>query len=125
MKIESIIPRTVLADPAGMESPGARSAIAAQASPKYSRQEPQPHKPLQEESPSSDEIRQNIAALNEQLESTSRSIRFSIDEGSKEIVVKVVDKHTGDVVMQIPPEELLRLRERMNEMSGPLMEKQV
>ena len=63
--------------------------------------------------------------LNEQMEQTNRSIRFSIDESSKDVVVKVVDKTNGEVVTQIPPEAVLKLRERLEEMSGLLVEKTV
>ena len=63
--------------------------------------------------------------MNDQLKSMNRSIRFSIDENTNDIVVRVVDENTGDVIMEIPPEEVLKLRERLSEMSGLLVEKQV
>jgi uncharacterized FlaG/YvyC family protein len=40
-------------------------------------------------------------------------------------VVRVVDENTGEVVMQIPPDEMLKLRERLSEMSGLLVREQV
>jgi len=55
----------------------------------------------------------------------NRSIRFSIDDSSKDVVVKVVDKDTGEVIKQFPPEQVLKLRERLSEMSGLLVEGQV
>jgi len=123
MKIESTA--TIPVDPVRIEMYSAGSAATALASPSKNKETPQPQKPLQEESRSADEIQQDIETINDQLSAMNRSIRFSIDDKSKDVVVKVVDKNTGDVIMQIPPEEVLKLRERLNEMSGLLMEKQV
>jgi len=121
MKIESI--KAILVDPVRMEKSYSGPAATAQTSRSKSKEAPQ--RTLQEESRSADEIQQDIAEINDQLKSMNRSIRFSVDERSKDIVVTVVDKNTGEVVMQLPPEEILRLRERLNKMSGLLVEKQI
>lgn len=71
------------------------------------------------------DVEKEIKILNEQLDGMNRSIRFSIDQESKDIVVKVVDKKTGEVISQIPPEEMIRLKERIDEMAGLLVEKTV
>lgn len=123
MKIESII--KIPAGPVMRERFDTGSAATAQASRSKNKETSQPQRPLQNDSRSADEIQQDIAEINDQLKFMNRSIRFSVDEKSKDIVVKVVDGNTGEVIMQIPPEEMLKLRERMNEMSGLLVEKQV
>lgn len=123
MKIESI--GTMMQDPVRTEKSGTGSAATAQTSLKNNPETAQLQKPLQDESRSAEELQQDINTVNDQLKSKNRSIRFSVDNESDDVVVKVVDKDTGDVVMQIPPEEVVKLRERLSEMSGLLVEKQV
>ena len=123
MKIESIRPIPI--DPVMKEKIDAGSSATAQASHTKNKETSQPQRPLQNDLRSADEIQQDIAKINDQLESMNRSIRFSIDESTKDIVVKVVDENTGEVVMQIPPDEMLKLRERLSEMSGLLVREQV
>jgi len=38
-------------------------------------------------------------------------------------VVKVINKETGKVIRQIPPEEMLKIAKRMEEMSGILLDR--
>lgn len=123
MKVDSVI--TVPVDPLRMGMPGSTSAATAQAPLKETRVTTQPRNPLQDAARSADEIQQDIEKMNDQLKSMNRSIRFTVDDESHDIVVKVVDKNTGEVVMEIPPEEVLKLRERMSEMSGLLVGKQM
>ncbi|HQG31882.1 MAG TPA: flagellar protein FlaG [Deltaproteobacteria bacterium] len=124
MRVENI--RTLPADSAWIEKSKAGSAATAKALPSKNNKEAQePQRLLQNYSRSADEIQQDIEKVNGQLKSMNRSIRFIIDDQSNDIVVKVVDENTGEVIMEIPPEEVLNLRERLREMSGLLVEKQV
>jgi len=124
MRVESIGMLPV--DPAWIERSKAGSAATAPAlAGKSTKETHQPQILLQNDSHTADDIQRDIEKMNDQLESMNRSIRFSVDVQTKDLVVKVVDKETGDVVMQIPPEEVLKLRERLSEMSGLLMVKQV
>ena len=68
------------------------------------------------------EIRQEADYINKQLESMNYSIRFSIDDKLKELVVKIVDTKTDKVIKQIPPADMLKFREKMKEMVGLLVE---
>ncbi len=72
-----------------------------------------------------EEIKKGIEELNGQLATMNRSIQFSVDQGTHDIVVRVVDKQSGEVIKELPPESILRLRERMEELSGLMVEEQV
>ena len=74
---------------------------------------------------SAEEIQKNINELNSQLEDLNHSIQFSVDNETKDIVVKVVDKESGEVVRQIPPEGVMKLRESIKDMAGLIVEKKV
>ena len=56
--------------------------------------------------------------------SFNRSLQFKVDEGSGRNVVTVLDSDTGDVIRQIPSEELLDVINRLNEASGGLLDTQ-
>ena len=57
----------------------------------------------------------NIEAVAQQLESVlkrvSRSLEFHVDDASGRMVCSVRDAETGDLIRQIPNEEVLRLAE--------------
>ena len=57
-----------------------------------------------------------VAQLSEFVQTNSRKLNFSIDEGSNKQVVKVTDAQTGDVIRQIPSEEVLQLSERLQDL---------
>ncbi|WP_028579333.1 flagellar protein FlaG [Desulfogranum japonicum] len=54
----------------------------------------------------SEELLNQIKAL---TENGLYSVRFEQDENVQELVVKIVDNETDEVIRQIPPEELLNL----------------
>jgi len=67
-------------------------------------------------------VKKSIAEMNAEFELKNYSIRFSIDDKLKEIVVKIVDTKTDEVIRQIPPDGVLRLRAHLQEMVGILLE---
>jgi flagellar protein FlaG len=56
-----------------------------------------------------EQLRQIAAAMEKFVRDSGRSLQFSVDEGSGQVVVKVIDETTGEVIRQIPNEEFLRL----------------
>jgi len=61
-------------------------------------------------------LEETISNANKVMEKMDRSLQFSVDKGTERIVVKVVDDSTGEVVREIPPEEILRLQAHFKEM---------
>jgi flagellar protein FlaG len=59
-----------------------------------------------------------IERANKAMQGINTSFEFSIHEGTKEIMVKVIDKDTGEVVREIPSEKVLDMVAKMWEMSG-------
>ena len=66
------------------------------------------------------------------MQSNSRQLNFSVDEGSNKQVVKVTDAESGKIIRQIPSEEVLALSERLQDLQtevgtavGLLFSKQV
>jgi len=124
MKIESV--RTMQqVDPVRFEPTGVESEATAQALSSKEKEVAQPRKALQKDTRTAEEIRKDLEGINNQLRIANRSIQFSIDEGSHDIVVRVVDKESGEVIREVPPESVIRLREHMAEISGLLVEEEV
>ncbi|ROR01923.1 flagellar protein FlaG [Desulfosoma caldarium] len=48
-------------------------------------------------------------------------LSFEIRDKTGDLVVRVLDKDTGEIIRQIPPEEMLRLREKLEELTGVLL----
>ncbi len=58
--------------------------------------------------------------LNEKL-NENLTLRFGQDEETGESIVQLIEKETGDVVRQFPPEALLEFRERFKNFAGLLL----
>jgi flagellar protein FlaG len=50
------------------------------------------------------------------LQGQNRNLAFSIDENTERSVVTVLDSDSGDVIRQIPSEEILVLAKRIQEL---------
>ena len=59
-----------------------------------------------------------IAQANRMLELHNRSFQFTVHEPTREIIVRVIDTETEEVVKEIPPEEILDLVARLWELAG-------
>lgn len=56
---------------------------------------------------------------------TDNAIRFSVDRNyDNTMVVQVVDRDTGDVIRQIPSEEMLKLAKALDQLQGLLIKQQ-
>jgi flagellar protein FlaG len=65
-----------------------------------------------------------VEELSQQLKVRNTSISFSIDDKTKSLVVKVIDSDSEKVIRQIPAEEALALRRRIQELLGALVDKE-
>jgi len=69
---------------------------------------------------SSADIQNQVRRANRALEAVDIQAKFSIHEGTGEIIVKLEDINTGEVIREIPPEKLLDLVAKMQEMARGL-----
>ncbi len=61
-------------------------------------------------------IDQAVRDINSYLQKVQRNLEFSVDKDTKQVVVKVIDAESGEVVRQIPAEAVLAMaRDLMNE----------
>lgn len=71
--------------------------------------------------PGKDEVSAAVKKLNEAMPPSAQSLEFEIDEDSKEIVVKIIDQSTREVVRQMPSKEALEMAKAIDKMQGLLI----
>ena len=59
------------------------------------------------------------------MEVRDRSVQFIVDQDSGADVIKVVDDNTGEVIRQIPTDELLRFMRNLTKMLGNFLDERV
>lgn len=73
------------------------------------------------ESPAAEEGIDTSAAINElvdALRTTSIGLRFELDEDTHRVITKVVDKETGELIRQMPTEEVLHVARAIDKLQG-------
>ena len=60
-----------------------------------------------------------------QIHIPSREVEYEIEQGSNELVIKIRDKETGEVIRRIPEEELLRLTNKISDLNNGILDKTV
>lgn len=69
-----------------------------------------------------EQARQNAQKANDYMKMADTHLEFHVSEETGQIVVKVVNTDSQEVVRQIPPESLNRINNRMTQMRGLLYE---
>jgi flagellar protein FlaG len=75
------------------------------------------------QSVSQKELAQSIEQIQVMMDLRNRSVEFTTDESSGARVVKVVDSNSGDVIRQMPAEELLSFMRNLTRMLGTFIDK--
>ena len=67
-----------------------------------------------------DRLKKAVQEIEKFVQSVKRNLEFSIDEPSGKIVVKVIASDSGEVIRQIPNEEVLKLADSLNDANSLL-----
>jgi flagellar protein FlaG len=71
----------------------------------------------------SDDVRKAAQQVNAALKATSSSdLQFSVEGDNKNVVVRVVDSQTKELIRQIPSEEMVAISKAMDNLSGLLIQ---
>lgn len=65
-----------------------------------------------------DEMKKQAQSLQDISKVKGWSVNFSIDDESKDVVIKVVDAETQKLIRQIPNEEMLAISKRLNSLEN-------
>lgn len=66
-----------------------------------------------------------IENANKALKGADKRFEFSIHEGTKEIMVKVINDETDEVIREIPPEKILDMVAKMWELAGIMVDRKI
>lgn len=67
------------------------------------------------------QLQESLERVNEAVKVFNSSVRFSVDEETKQQVVKVVDVETDEVIRQIPSEDVLAIARAFDKLQGLLL----
>ncbi len=85
-----------------------------------------PEKAAQDQALSPEEIKEITEDLNDYMNDLQTNLRFSMYEKLEhQVVVQVKNRATDELIKQIPSEELLELRVKMEELSGLLFDQTI
>ena len=59
------------------------------------------------------------------IDPINRKIDYHIEQDSNELVIKIRDKETGEIIKQIPEEEFLRLTNRISDFNKSILDQTV
>jgi flagellar protein FlaG len=81
----------------------------------------------QEPDAASDEqaLQRAVARVREVFQGASARLQIEIDRDLDRVVIKIVNGQSGEVIRQIPPEELLELARRFDGAKGLLLKERV
>jgi flagellar protein FlaG len=65
-------------------------------------------------------MQEAVKNANDFFQSAKRTLQFTIHEGDGRVVVQIKDEKSGQIVRQIPSEDVLELAKRLDELSGLL-----
>jgi len=66
-----------------------------------------------------------VSMLNEQMSSTKQGLGFSYDDSKNQAVIRVSNTATGELIRQIPSEDVLRMAHHIDDLKGILYNKAV
>ncbi len=71
------------------------------------------------------ETAQALQEIEEFLGGFDKRLEFTIDDEAERVVVRVLDRSTGDIIRQVPPEHLLPIIASVNRLLGMLFDRTV
>ncbi len=77
--------------------------------------EPQP-------APDARELERIASEVQIRLKQLNTELRFEVEDRVEDLVVKIVDPDTNEIIRQIPSEEMLAIRDRLDELVGFLLD---
>ena len=77
--------------------------------------------PTSRQPPSIAQLQRLIISMNKAIQQSNSNLEFTIDKDSERILVKLIDTSTGDVIRQIPSDEVLAIAQSIEQMQQGLL----
>ncbi|MFZ6753131.1 flagellar protein FlaG [Undibacterium sp. Dicai25W] len=113
--------------PTGQIAPDRNANIAATAVVPDNISQPQPTTPPADPAKAVDkaQLQHAVSSINKSLQDKGQDVRFSVDQDSKRVVVKIIDQNTNQVLRQIPTEQALEISQSLDKLQGLLIKQEV
>jgi len=112
--IKAVLPTAVQSSPT--------ASVGRTAEAERAKEGPSSAEQIKQKEPDQQPLDDVVSELNNLVRELHRELQFSVDDKSGETVIKVVDRETDEVVRQIPSEEVVRLRQRLQEAAGAIFQ---
>lgn len=81
--------------------------------------------PVSENKPVEVDFEKLTESVNKFVRSVGTKLSFTFDDRTSQPVILVKDRESGDVIRQIPPEEMLALAEKLEDIAGIIFNRNV
>ena len=75
--------------------------------------------------PTAAQVKSAVDNINSAMHQSNTNVEFSIDQGSKQTVIKVMDSQTGQTITQFPSKEALAVSQMIEQSQHGALVKQV
>ncbi len=89
------------------------------------RKEPNRLEESQNSKPGSEQIEEAVTRLQNTFQDVEPRIELSVDKELSQVIVRVFDEESGDLIRQIPSEEILKLDRFFADPSGLFVEEEI
>jgi flagellar protein FlaG len=72
-----------------------------------------------------EDVRKVVEEIQLRMEQMGTNLQFAVDREAEDLVVRVTNKVSGDLIRQIPSEDVLKLRMKLEELSGILFDEKI
>ena len=69
-------------------------------------------------------LAEKVEQIQQSINQIAPQVQFSVEEDLNRVVVKVVERDSGELIRQFPPEEVLNVQRFFDEQSGVLLEEE-
>ncbi|MGB0908841.1 MAG: flagellar protein FlaG [Nitrospirales bacterium] len=70
------------------------------------------------------DLKEKVAQIQSKIDQIDSKVKFSVEEDLDRVIVKVVERESGELIRQIPSEEVLQAQRFFEEHSGILLEEE-
>lgn len=68
-----------------------------------------------------EQVTKAVQDINNAIQATSQGLEFSVDKSAHEVIVKLIDQQTKQVLRQIPTQEALEIAKSLDKLQGLLI----
>lgn len=106
----------------GPVEPVARSAAISGEAERQAGQQAEPARPVAAEPIEVADLDEAVEEINLFLLGVPTHLEFRVEQDLDQLIVSVVDSESGDVLRQLPPDEVLRIAQRVREADFGLLD---